>query len=653
MFKYRVSCSLELLNCITLYATKSRTIKVCSFVRKKMEKEDDSEEIWKLLEDSKVSGEDDLAALKRRERLRKARVFCRAKAKNIFTVTDLGNSLAAQHSASRATLSSNEEDAMNLLSIRLPENPPLPEVDPLPPPPPLPTVTTICPPPPHSSSSPDLPKDLDHSARPQSSKHGLNSTFSMQTSAFAFKNSKPMLNDKFHSSSFSNYQQHSVNYSSQQLLLSRQPSMSAFSGRHVHSVSKSTSRNKISDGAKRNFSSNSFDAGSGWDFASLSKPLYDVRTWQRMSKIKDNDGTRFRMLSYNVLAQDLLEGNSHLYRNHDPTWLSWQNRFKYLKWEIAYFDPDIVAFQEVQFRRPNHFKIKFLPFFEELGYRAVFKCRTGDKNDGCAIFYKKKLFKLEEYSKVEYYRPGDRLLDRDNIGLVARLSSRGQSCQKVVVGTTHLLFNKKRIDVRLAQAAVFLAEVDRMREEDGVYSPVILTGDFNSNTSSPLYELMASGRVNYAGLVAGRRTLTADPPLLSAPGLAITSNCQLQSVLQSRANRNVVCKDENAGIHNQPGVLSHSLDLTSVYGDLEVDGVVRDPVVTTNHGDWILVDYIFYSNTSSTPELRLSSDLYLTDRLLPPRRSHMGRIGRIPSQLCPSDHFPLLADFMLSSRAER
>ena len=54
MFKYSASCSLELLNCITLYATKSRTLKVCSFVTKKMDKEDDNEEIWKLLEDSKA-----------------------------------------------------------------------------------------------------------------------------------------------------------------------------------------------------------------------------------------------------------------------------------------------------------------------------------------------------------------------------------------------------------------------------------------------------------------------------------------------------------------------------------------------------------------------------------------------------------------------
>ena len=41
-----------------------------------------------------------------------------------------------------------------------------------------------------------------------------------------------------------------------------------------------------------------------------------------------------------------------------------------------------------------------------------FYLRTGEKNDGCAIFYKKKCFKLEEYSKVEYFRQGDPILNR-------------------------------------------------------------------------------------------------------------------------------------------------------------------------------------------------------------------------------------------------
>jgi hypothetical protein len=44
--------------------------------------------------------------------------------------------------------------------------------------------------------------------------------------------------------------------------------------------------------------------------------------------------------------------------------------------------------QEVQFKNPNHFEMHYLPHFTSLGYSAAMKSRTGDKEDGCVIFYK-------------------------------------------------------------------------------------------------------------------------------------------------------------------------------------------------------------------------------------------------------------------------
>ena len=44
-----------------------------------------------------------------------------------------------------------------------------------------------------------------------------------------------------------------------------------------------------------------------------------------------------------------------------------------------------------------------------------------------------------------------------------------------------------------------------------------------------------------------------------------------------------------------------------------------------------------------------TSQLHLVSRLQLPRRSDMQYLGRIPSAICPSDHFPLLADFILTS----
>jgi hypothetical protein len=48
----------------------------------------------------------------------------------------------------------------------------------------------------------------------------------------------------------------------------------------------------------------------------------------------------------------------------------------------------LLKIQEVQFKNPNHFEMHYLPHFTSLGYAAAMKSRTGDKEDGCVIFYK-------------------------------------------------------------------------------------------------------------------------------------------------------------------------------------------------------------------------------------------------------------------------
>jgi protein angel len=565
-------------------------------------------DVWKYLDECGKSEENEA---KKKERLRKARTFC-GRGRNTLGVTDLG--------------------------VHLPEGSPLPESIPLPPSsgpihyPPLPPSE-----PTHSvSSAPPLPlMESTAGASKPPAPPPLEACYSNyyaqhQQSPSRFPVHHPIQNQHNNLKQAAFFAYRSQGWFSQ---TARGLHLAASSSRQLGASSSRQQQPALSDRC---------------DFSSSSRPLYDFRTWQTESKDKLKTGTKVRVLSYNVLAQDLLESNTFLYRDMDPAWLAWKRRWKFLMWEVKHFDPDVVTFQEVQFKRPNYFKSHILPFFEELGYRAIFKCRTGEKNDGCAIFYKKKCFKMEEYSKVEYCKPGDALLNRENIGLVARLVERGAMNSSLIVGTTHLLFNKKRVDVRLAQAALFLAEVDKLRERDGVYSPVIMTGDFNSDTNSPVYELMATGNVQYEGLHAGRRVLTDH---LLSPNLGVSQNCQYTGVIKSRESRDASTTTGKAVSGSAPagGFLRHDLKLESVYGDLETGGV-RDPVVTTNHGDWTVVDYIFFSRalaSASQRRMAMTGQLYLTSRLMLPCASNMMEIGRIPSPLCPSDHFPLLADFVL------
>ena len=67
-----------------------------------------------------------------------------------------------------------------------------------------------------------------------------------------------------------------------------------------------------------------------------------------------------------------------------------------------------------------------------------------------------------------------------------------------------------------------------------------------------------------------------------------------------------------------------------------------------------MVDYIFYSTVASqkptSQDGRREGSLKLLGRLGLTNSRQMARVGNIPNQFCPSDHLPLVADFLLSSQ---
>lgn len=73
---------------------------------------------------------------------------------------------------------------------------------------------------------------------------------------------------------------------------------------------------------------------------------------------------------------------------------------------------------------------------------------------------------------------------------------------KFVVATTHLLYNPRRQDIRLAQVQILLAELDRIAkipqesvdDEDQNHYPIILSGDFNLQPYSAPYNLIVNGK---------------------------------------------------------------------------------------------------------------------------------------------------------------
>ena len=151
-------------------------------------------------------------------------------------------------------------------------------------------------------------------------------------------------------------------------------------------------------------------------------------------------------------------------------------------------------------------------FYSYTGYSGVYKKRTGDKTDGCATFFKASRFTLVKTKLVSFRKPEVKLMDRDNVAVVLLLEPRTavrsshQAANSVCVSNTHLLFNKKRGDIKLSQLACLLAEIAEIAaistsdQGDIRHHPIICCGDFNSVPFSPIYEFVVRGLLDYKGM---------------------------------------------------------------------------------------------------------------------------------------------------------
>ncbi|XP_019495920.1 PREDICTED: protein angel homolog 1 isoform X3 [Hipposideros armiger] len=297
-------------------------------------------------------------------------------------------------------------------------------------------------------------------------------------------------------------------------------------------------------------------------------PYHEIlwREWEDFSTQLDAQGLeagdgpqfQFTVMSYNILAQDLMQQSSELYLHCHPDILNWNYRFANLMQEFQHWDPDILCLQEVQ---EDHYWEQLEPSLRMMGFTCFYKRRTGCKTDGCAVCYKPTRFRLLCASPVEYFRPGLELLNRDNVGLVLLLQplvpeGLGEvSVAPLCVANTHVLYNPRRGDVKLAQMAILLAEVDKVaRLSDGSHCSIILCGDLNSVPDSPLYNFIRDGELQYHGMPAWKVSGQEDfshqlyQRKLQAPlwpsSLGITDCCQyVTSCHPKRSERHKYSRD--------------------------------------------------------------------------------------------------------------
>ncbi|KAK3563788.1 hypothetical protein QTP86_034517 [Hemibagrus guttatus] len=320
----------------------------------------------------------------------------------------------------------------------------------------------------------------------------------------------------------------------------------------------------------------------------------------------------FTVMSYNILAQDLLEANLELYAHRSEYVLAWENRLQNILKELQTWEPEIICLQEVQ---ENHFHEQIYPVLIEMGYECVYKRRTGTKTDGCAVCYNTKLFTPLSVRLLEFQRHQCELLDRDNV-----------SGQEDLSYKTH----HRRLYAPLWPNSLNIS--DNCRYYD-VCEPQSKESGQQSSQNTHKWKLQYNHdflrQLRYCPAACLR-----PPDLELIPG--VTDNTPTLEETQPflpRHFRNTIC---------------HGFDLRSVYNQ-NIPGSEYCAVTTLHAHGAAMVDYIFYSTTRGHAKGCDDKEkgLKLLGRLSLLSEADLWLLNGLPNEMFPSDHLSLLAKFQL------
>lgn len=340
------------------------------------------------------------------------------------------------------------------------------------------------------------------------------------------------------------------------------------------------------------------------------KPVNDV-------DLHSKENNSFTLMSYNTLCQHYATPKMYKYT---PSWaLNWDYRREKLTEEIVLYSANIICLQEVETRSYEEY---WVPFMLSKGYHGVFHCKSRAKTmnekgakkvDGCATFYQTGVFELIDKKILEYGRlvisqdkfkktddVFNRFMNKDNIASVSILQHI-PSGKKLVIANTHLHWDPEYNDVKAMQVAVLLEELQGLvkkyinSRDDINKIPLVICGDFNSQTDSAVYQFISQGL----------------------------------------SKNHYDLKDRDYGKYTSEG-LSHPFHLRSAY-----DVIGELPFTNFTPTFTEVIDYIWYSTaTLSVKGVLGETDKEYTDQL----------IG-FPTSYCPSDHISLVTRFEFKKQA--
>lgn len=283
------------------------------------------------------------------------------------------------------------------------------------------------------------------------------------------------------------------------------------------------------------------------------RPL-DYRNWEYSEAGPSSHCERFTVLSYNILADYLaVNQRSRLYFHIPRHMLDWEWRKRNIIFELGLWSADVMCFQEVD---------RFGDLEEELklrGYTGIWKMRTGDPVDGCAIFWRASRFKLLHEECIEFNKLGL----RDNVAQICVLESINQNysgstsslpasstgSNKVVICNIHVLYNPRRGEIKLGQVRALL---DKAHAVSKIWNdaPIVICGDFNCTPKSPLYNFISEQKLDLSGLdrdkVSGQASAEIRAPRQFSPNPRIQLTDNSAQGLTMNDVREVGAKDSDS-----------------------------------------------------------------------------------------------------------
>ncbi|KAJ1405700.1 Endonuclease/exonuclease/phosphatase [Sesbania bispinosa] len=331
------------------------------------------------------------------------------------------------------------------------------------------------------------------------------------------------------------------------------------------------------------------------------------RRWVSSSKDSSSCTDKIVVASYNILGVENASKHPDLYSNIPRRFLEWDWRKKLILEEINSYNASILCFQEV-----DHFD-DLDDLFQNNGFKGVYKARTGEARDGCAVFWKDKLFNLLHQEDIEFQRFGLRnnvaqlcvlevnhdRPESDTCKLTAVAPSAGK--RRFVIGNIHVLFNPNRGDIKLGQVRLLLDKAYELSQEWGDI-PVIIAGDLNSVPQSAIYKFLSSSKLDIR--LHNRRNMSGQLEIQSNDRV-FRSQIGDDTSISISVSKQLLYKwsvEELRLATGAEGVthLQHHLKLHSAYSGVPGNHRTRDdigePLATSYHSKFMgTVDYIWHS----------------------------------------------------------